>query len=273
MEKRPRALFSLLISEKSEMLIRFGLKDRFVAAGIHLSISMVVAIAAAVFLFGVLYPSPFYEISGGLSLFKVLVGVDVVVGPLLTGLIFNCRKPAAELQRDLVIIVMLQLTALAYGLWSMYMARPVYLVHEVDRFVVVSAADIDPVDLEDAAPEFRYVPYFGILTLGLREPKDLEEKLKALGLSIAGKDLSLQPRFWQKLSSANQEAIQKSSRPLAELRAKSPEAKKTVDAWSQKQTEKISDLRYFPLVAREHFWTVVLDKELRMVGYLPIDPF
>lgn len=251
----------------------FGWRDRFVAAGIHLSLSVLVAVAAAALVFGVWYPYPFREISGGLSLFGVLVSVDVVVGPLLTWLIFNRRKPASELRRDLVVIACFQLMALGYGLWSMYQARPVYLIHEMDRFVTVSAADIDPADLKDALPEFRVTPSLSLQTLGLREAKDLDEKRKALELSLAGKDLSLQPRFWQQLSAANRDAILKGSKPLNELRARSEAAKKVVDEWLKGQTGTVADLRYFPLVARENFWTVVLDKDLNMVGYLPIDPF
>lgn len=251
----------------------FGWKDRFTAAGVHLSISLLVAVAAAVLVFGVWYPYPFREISGGLSLFSVLVSVDVVAGPLLTWLVFNRRKPVSELRRDLVVVACLQLVALAYGLWSMYQARPVYLIHEVDRFVTVSAADIDPADLKDALPELRAIPHFGLRTLGLREAKDLDEKRKALELSLVGKDLSLQPRFWQQLSEVNKDAIQKGSKPLEELRARSEEVKGIVDVWLKDQSWQLSDLRYYPFVSRENYWTVVLDKNSNMVGYLPIDPF
>lgn len=248
-------------------------KGRFVAAGVHLLISLLVAAAAAALVFGVWYPYPFRVISGGLSLFGVLISVDVVVGPLLTWLVFNRRKPVGELRRDLVIIGCLQLVALAYGLWSMHQARPVYLVHEVDRFVTVSVADIDPADLKDATETYRSIPSFGIRTLGLREPRDQDEKLSALGLSLVGKDLSLQPRFWQKLSEANQNSVREKSKPLEELRARSDENRQIVDRWQQGQAGQLADYRYFPLVSRENFWTVVLDKDLNMVGYLPIDPF
>lgn len=257
----------------TEVQQRFGWKGRFVAAGVHLLISLLVAAVAAALVFGVWYPYPFREISGGLSLFGLLISVDVVVGPLLTWLVFNRRKPAKELRRDLAIVGCLQLVALVYGLWSMHQARPMYLIHEVDRFVTVSAADIDPADLNDALPEFRAPSHFGLRTLGLREPKDQDEKLKALSLSLVGKDLSLQPRFWQALSPANREAILKASKPLEALRARGEKARVLVDEWLHGQSGSASELRYFPLVSRENYWAVVLDKNLNMVGYLPIDPF
>lgn len=250
-----------------------GMKDRFIAAGIHLGISLLVAALAAVLVFGVLYPYPFREISGGRTLFGILVGVDVVVGPMLTWLVFDRRKPSSELRRDLAVIGVLQLMALGYGLWSMYQARPVYLVHEVDRFVAVSAADIDPADLPRANPEFQAVPWSGVRSIGLREAKDPAEKLKGMELAIVGKDLSLQPWLWQELSDANRKAIHERSKPLSELRARNGVNRHLVDAWLADRQATAADYRFFPLVSREHYWTVVLDRNLNTVGYLPIDPF
>jgi hypothetical protein len=155
----------------------------------------------------------------------------------------------------------------------MYLARPVYLVHEVDRFVVVSAADIYPVDLKDAALAFQAVPGLGIQTIGLRDAKDSAEKIKGMELAVAGKDLSLQPRFWQSLSHQNRETIRQRAKPLETLRTRSDQARVIVDQWLDKQSGRAEVYLAFPLVSREHYWTVVLDKDLNMVGYLPIDPF
>lgn len=255
------------------MQITQRFRDRSRAGGIHLVASIFIAALAAAWVFLVLYPYPFREISGGRDMFGVLVGVDVVVGPLLTWLVFDRRKPASELRRDLATIALVQLLALGYGLWSMYEARPVYLVHEVDRFVVVSAADIDPADLPSASPEFRRVPRLGIRTIGLREPIDTQEKVKALELSLVGKDLSLQPRFWQALSSQNRETIRKGAKPLDELGMRTTEARPVVDEWAAAHPGKAADYLVYPMVARSNFWSVVLDRDLNMVGYLPIDPF
>lgn len=253
--------------------MQVGLLDRFRAAGVHLAISLLIAALCASLVFGVLFPYPFREISGGRSLFGLLVGVDVVVGPLLTWLVFNRRKPASELRRDLFIIAVLQLAALFYGLWSVYQARPVYLVHEIDRFVVISAADIDPVDLKDAAAAFQAVPRLGIRTIGLRDAKDSAEKVKAMELAIAGKDLSMQPSFWQSLSDQNREIIRQRARPLETLWSRGETERRLADQWLSERSGNASEYLSFPLVSREHYWTVVLDKDLNMVGYLPIDPF
>jgi hypothetical protein len=88
-------------------------RDRFKAGGIHLSASLFIAALAAALVFGVWYPYPYREISGGRELFVLLVSVDVVMGPLITFAVFNRGKPVSELKRDLAIVVLMQLGSLA----------------------------------------------------------------------------------------------------------------------------------------------------------------
>ena len=125
--------------------------DRFKAAGIHLVISLVIAALAAALVFYVWYPSPYGQLSGGRELFLILISVDVILGPLITLFIFNRAKPLRELRRDLAVVALIQLSALGYGMWTVFVARPVHLVFEVDRFRVVHAIDV-PAELLDPTP-------------------------------------------------------------------------------------------------------------------------
>ena len=59
------------------------------ASGIHLLASSGIALLAAVVVFLVWFPYPYRELVGGQFLFWVLVGVDVVCGPLLTAVLYN----------------------------------------------------------------------------------------------------------------------------------------------------------------------------------------
>ena len=170
-------------------------KRRSKAAGFHLLLSATVALLAAACVFFLWFPYPYREISGGRSLFTLVVIVDIVLGPLLTWVVFDVRKPRSELVRDLAVIALIQVAALAYGLFSVYEARPVFLVHEVDRFVVISAADVDPVDLPKALPEFQHLPFFGVKLIGVRDSKDGAERLRSPELAITGKDRSMRPEY------------------------------------------------------------------------------
>ena len=75
-------------------------KGRLRASGIHLGISLCIATLAAVVVFGLWYPYPYREISGGRSLFMLVVCVDVVMGPLITLLIFSTKKTRRHLAAD-----------------------------------------------------------------------------------------------------------------------------------------------------------------------------
>ncbi|HYI06323.1 MAG TPA: hypothetical protein VD858_15630, partial [Reyranella sp.] len=116
------------------MQTSFDLRRRAFAAGVHLLISAVVAILAAVLVFGLWYPGAYRLLAGGRDLFLLVTAVDVIIGPLLTFAVFNLAKPRKELRRDLAVIGALQLAALFYGMVTVYEARPIAMVFEVDRF-------------------------------------------------------------------------------------------------------------------------------------------
>ena len=130
----------------------FNLASRLKAAGIHLGISALIAGMAAALVFGLWYPWPYRSASGGQALFLLIMSVDLVLGPALTFVVFNRSKTKSHLVRDLAVIATLQLAGLAYGLYTVYLARPVAVVFEVDRFRVVSAVEVRHEELPQALP-------------------------------------------------------------------------------------------------------------------------
>ena len=116
--------------------------SRWKAAAIHLSISAAIGLVVGALLLLVWYPPPYFHAAGADQLVLLLVGVDLVLGPLLTLILFRSGKKG--LKFDLAMIAVLQTTALVYGLSVVLQSRPVFLVSAVDRFVLVSASEIDP---------------------------------------------------------------------------------------------------------------------------------
>ena len=106
--------------------------NRYQAAGIHLAISTLVAATVLAALLLVWYPQPYFRLAGGPGLMLTLIGVDVVMGPVLTLVVFDPRKKSIRI--DLTVIVLLQLAAFAYGLSVIAQARPAYVVFSGDRF-------------------------------------------------------------------------------------------------------------------------------------------
>ena len=93
------------------------------------------------------YRWPGWYLADALKLSAMAVGIDLVLGPLFTLLIANPRKPRRELARDVGVIVLAQLAALAFGAHTLWIGRPLYYTFSVDRLEMVRAFEIDPAEI------------------------------------------------------------------------------------------------------------------------------
>lgn len=248
-------------------------KDRLKASGIHLGISLSLAIVAALLVFQVWYPYPYREISGGRELFLLVVAVDVVMGPLMTLAVFNLNKPRRALRGDLTAIGLLQLAALAYGLWTVAVARPVHMVFEIDRFRVVHAIDIPAELLDRAPPELRQLPLLGPTLLSVRAFKDNNESFEATLAALQGAAIGARPDFWQAYAKAKPQILAR-ARPLAELKTRFPARAGDIDSALKSAGRPLVAVGYIPLVGRKSFWTVLIDTNTaEVIAFVPLDSF
>lgn len=249
----------------------FNFRDRSRAAGLHFLISLVLAALTAALVFGVWYPGPYKQLSGGQGLFYLVMTVDVVLGPLLTFAIFDRNKGWPHLRRDLTIIGLIQVSALVYGLHVVYVARPVALVFEVDRFKVLSADQIKVDELPNAPSAYRRLPLTGPWELGTRNPQPGKEKNDVLFLALAGIDIGQRPSFWQPYAESKSAALAK-SRPWAVLLKQYP----TRSAEFQERLREFGlnddTARFLPTLARGD-WVAILDATGGVAGFLPADGF
>ena len=258
------------------------LRSALLAAAWHLSVSIVVAGLVAFLVFGFWFPDALRHLAGGADLFWLIVGVDVVCGPLLTLVIFNPAKPRAELVRDLALVAAIQLLALGYGVHTLSYARPVAVVYEVDRFRVVSFADVDADEAEQIPDWAQPWRFSRPRTVGIRAAKSSEEKLASIDLSFAGIEPSQRPSWWQDYALSRPQVLER-ARPLSELRAKHPEQSALLDAAVAQalhnnqpgETADAQALRWLPLVSRRATdWVVLLDPATaRVRGYVHLDGF
>ncbi len=114
--------------------------SRWKAASIHLSISIAVGLLVFALLFLVWFPQPYFDAAGGQHLILVLLGVDLVLGPLLTLILFKSGKKGMLF--DLYLIGLVQSAALVYGMHVIVQARPAFIVAAIDRFNVVAANEL-----------------------------------------------------------------------------------------------------------------------------------
>ncbi len=246
---------------------------RLGAAGVHLVLSLGIAALAAALVFGVWYRYPYRELSGGRDLFVLLMTVDVVLGPLMTLIVFNTAKPWRELRRDLALIGLVQLAGLAYGLWIVCVARPVHLVFEIDRFRVIHATDI-PSDLMDKVPAgVEALPLTGPTLLAVRAFRSRPEEVDATMAALQGIALAARPDLWEPYSAARQNVLH-AARPVERLRARFASRAPEIDRVLSGAGRQAATTAYLPLVGRKSFWTVFIDPATaEVVAFMPLDSF
>jgi hypothetical protein len=250
-----------------------GWAARSRAASIHLLLSAVVAALAAALVFGLWYPGAYRHLSGGQSLFGLIVAVDVVLGPLLTFVVFDRRKPRAELARDLGVIAALQLAALGYGVHTLFEARPVHLVLEVDRFRVVSAADVDRAELAKAPAALQRLPVTGPTVIAARRSRSPEEMVEAINAASRGIEISMQPARWMPYGGeARLEALSR-AKPWSAVasRADAAPVREGVAAAAARSGLRPDELRLLPVQSRFATWSAVLDPKGEPLALVPID--
>ena len=104
------------------------------ATAVHLSMSVAVFIYLAYQIYYNWYPEPYFSVDGGWAGIRLVGAVDLVLGPLITFLIFDLGKSRRAILFDLITIAVIQLSALSYGVYSTYTQRPVAVV-VIDQFV------------------------------------------------------------------------------------------------------------------------------------------
>lgn len=256
--------------------------SRLSAAIVHLLLSVLVACIVATLVFGIWFPAQLRELTGGGQLFLLITGVDAVCGPLLTLVVFSPTKARKLLRRDLTVIAVVQVAALAYGVHTLSYARPVALVFEVDRFRVISFADLDAGD-SSSVPEWAQ-PWntSGMRTIGIRAPANSAEKEASIDASLQGIEPSQRPSWWQDYELSLPRMLER-ARPVEQLREKYADQSSLLDAAlanaaKNAQPAETSDpkaLRWLPLVSRRALdWVVLLDPVTgRARGFVHLDGF
>lgn len=203
----------------------------------------------------------------------MVIAVDVVCGPLLTLVLFNPKKPRKELWLDLSLVAIVQLAALGYGMWSVWEARPLYLVHEVDRFKVISAPDVDAAAVQQLPENLKPKFLAGPQVLSIRAAKDAEEHNTVLFESAAGgRDFSARPEFYIPYDEAAAKKALLRAPPLSVFLQKQPLQQEAAQKLAKDKGAEVAQWRYVPVMGRQD-WVAVLNEQGKIEGFLKGDGF
>ena len=245
----------------------------FKAASVHLLGSLLVAALAASLVFGLWYPFPYRELSGGRELFLLVAAVDIACGPLLTMVIFNAAKPRSELWRDLALVALIQLGALGYGLHTVWQARPLFLVQEVDRFKVIAGPMLDKASIEALPVALQPHWWTGPMTVAIREPKNTKESQAVMFESAqGGRDYGERPDFYLPYKGEAALKSLRRAKPLSVFLEKQPDQQGAAHHLAIEKNADITQWLYLPIIARQD-WIAVIDKQGQIQGFLHGDGF
>ncbi|TCH60972.1 TfpX/TfpZ family type IV pilin accessory protein [Acinetobacter sp. ANC 4862] len=125
----------------------------------HLSLSFLIALLVIGLVFFIWYPSPLATAVGVTHIFLMLLVIDVILGPFLGLLVYKEGKKT--LKFDLSVIILIQIAALCYGVFSIEQGRPAWLVFHADRFELVRKNDIILENIDQAQPQFQQISWTG----------------------------------------------------------------------------------------------------------------
>ena len=112
----------------------------------HLTVSGLIFLILAYLIVYHWYPDFYFSLDGGDRAILTIFFVDVVLGPGLTLLVFKQGKKS--LKFDMSVIVLLQVSALIWGVHSVYNGRPATTVFHQVKFTCISNPDATMINMD-----------------------------------------------------------------------------------------------------------------------------
>ena len=250
-----------------------ALRERLRAAAVHLAISAAIALAACAAVFGLWYPQPLDRVLGVGTIVLIMLGIDVVLGPLFTLIVFDRRKK--RLAWDLATIGALQLVALLYGVYTIERGRPAFVVFVKDRFEVVSPADLRPDDRAAArANPFAVPDPLRPRWVAARMPDSAQERDRIMFEAVGtGRDVQHHPALYVDYS-GEARAVLERALPISRLRAFNGSRLSELDAAIAATGRDAASLRYLPLRGAATDGAVLIDAaDARVIAVTALAPW
>lgn len=247
---------------------------RFKAARIHLTVSTILASCViALLLFG-WYRLPYFWAVGGPMLLALIIGVDVVLGPTMTFIVFNPAKSRQALTFDLSLIVLVQVAALSYGLYAGYTSRLVYGVFVDKAFKLVKATEIEPQELAKARlPQYRDLPLFGPRMVAVEMPTDPKTLSDMNFFSAFGVGYQNLPQYFVPLQ-RSRDQVSKAAITRTRLQEKNPRLAEEIDGLLKSRRLDWSRVAVVPFNVKTRVYTTVVDlTRMSVLKVLPDSPF
>ncbi|GGP27228.1 hypothetical protein [Silvimonas amylolytica] len=245
---------------------------RLKAAGLHLLISLTIFGLILGLLIHYCYPWPYYEINGLFQGLRITASVDIVLGPLMTGLVYVQGKSKRALYFDFVVIAVVQIGALVYGVATLYSQRPVVTAFLDRGFQTLRMSDLPQNKNEwgDLARLREQSPIQPPL-LAVKPPQSGEESVHMFGTEMANSGFP--PEFTTRLEPVTAHWAQIVPNTLALPSHLPPKDQAVIDRFIQEHKIALQDIALFPVKGAFQSCTVAFTrKDGQFIGYMALQP-
>ncbi len=239
---------------------------RLQAFSIHFAISFVIFVVLLTLMVRFWFPQYLFNSDGGWEALRLLIGVDLVLGPVLTLVVYKQGKK--HLKVDLALIGLLQISCLVIGMGIVYKERPLGVVFSDNRFLSISQGTFDFAGTDSRAledypntyPRYIYIPF----------PEDPEER-KALRRRQTGEGpLHGRPDHFAKYADHAHKVAKEGGVSVAEIKTKYPDLTPSIDKWLEKTGYTEETIVWVPYHGRYKSTYLILDPKTGVVlGQIP----
>ncbi len=235
---------------------------------IHLGLSLIIFLSLLYVIVYYWYPAPFFSTDGGWQGLRIIATVDIVLGPVLTLVIFNPKKPQNKIRFDLTVIGIIQFGALVSGTWIVYKEHPVAKVICDGIISPITANDLRENNLDKAALDRYRID--DTVTIYCDWPDDFEamQKIRVRAFK-AGKPAYLFPEYYRPVTPQRIKKLELFSINMDKYLANNEKGRKRYDTFLQKHNIAPDEVLFLPLHSRYARTIAVLDKKtIRFVGVI-----
>lgn len=222
---------------------------------------------------GIWYPYPLRNVLDMDRVVWIFFSVQIVIAVMLPVLLIRHGKTEKAIFVDWLLIIGIQVFVLVAGIYVLYNGRPVVIVFEQDRFVVVQANEVVWAAKEKKSA-YDHRRYFIPQWVGVDLDVSKTTVIELLAQSLQGVEPSQREDLWVDYAKLT-DRIQSASRPVSDLNAMEYDryfvkSKKLYES----KMELLGSLVYLPFTSSKNKdWIAILNDSGYPVEFAPIDGF
>jgi len=148
--------------------------NRWQAFGVHLLISLCLFIAMCLIIVVFWYPGLLFTTEGGWQGVRLIAGIDFVIGPILTLIVYQQGKK--NLKFDLTVIGILQAVCITYGMYVVHYSRPAVVAYADGNFYTTPLLRFDSRSIDVSQVDLLQGRY--PVWVNIQLPEDHKERLE-----------------------------------------------------------------------------------------------